>query len=115
MGAYRPVCPGDTDSGEVLPGLTTHTVECHLPETVLIIDGDELRLEQVLQNLISNAVKYSPDGGAAQVRVAKHGSRACIAVTDQGIGIPAEDIPHLFERFYRASNTDDQHISGMGI
>jgi len=90
-------------------------VECHLPETVMVIDGDELRLEQVLQNLISNALKYSPDGGTIQVRIAQHGSMACIAVTDQGIGIPAQDIPHLFERFYRASNTDDQHISGMGI
>jgi signal transduction histidine kinase len=100
---------------EVLLGLTTHTVECHLPETAIVIDGDELRLEQVVQNLISNAVKYSPDGGTIHVRITQRGSLACIEVTDLGIGIPAEDIPHLFERFYRASNTDDRHISGMGI
>jgi signal transduction histidine kinase len=100
---------------EVLPGLTTHTVECDLPETAMIIDGDELRLEQVVQNLISNAMKYSPNGGTVQVRVAQRGNTACIEVTDQGIGIPTEDIPHLFERFYRASNTDEQQISGMGI
>jgi signal transduction histidine kinase len=98
---------------EVLPSLSIHTVECHLPETAIIIDGDELRLEQVVQNLISNAVKYSPDGGAIQVRVAQRGNLACIEVIDQGIGIPAEDIPHLFERFYRAGNMG--HISGMGI
>jgi signal transduction histidine kinase len=100
---------------EVLPGLATHTLECSLPETVIIIDGDELRLEQVVQNLISNAVKYSPNGGTIKVRVARQGSMACIDVIDQGIGIPAEDIPHLFERFYRASNMDEQQISGMGI
>jgi signal transduction histidine kinase len=98
---------------EVLPSLSIHTVECHLPETAMIIDGDELRLEQVVQNLISNAVKYSPDGGAIQVRVGQRDNLACIEVIDQGIGIPAEDIPHLFERFYRAGNMG--HISGMGI
>jgi signal transduction histidine kinase len=100
---------------EVLPSLTMHTVEFNLPDTVMIIDGDELRLEQVVQNLINNAVKYSPNGGPVKVRVSQRGSMVCIDVTDLGIGIPAEDIPHLFERFYRASNTDDQHMSGMGI
>jgi signal transduction histidine kinase len=98
---------------EVLPSLSIHTVECQLPETAMIIDGDELRLEQVVQNLISNAVKYSPDGGAIQVRLGRRDNMACIEVIDQGIGIPAEDIPHLFERFYRAGNMG--HISGMGI
>jgi signal transduction histidine kinase len=100
---------------EVIPSLSIHIAECELPETAMIIDGDELRLEQVVQNLISNAVKYSPDGGTLRVRVAQRGDQACIEVIDQGIGIPAEDIPHLFKRFYRAGNMDEQHISGMGI
>lgn len=100
---------------EVQPGLTAHTVECISPDELILIEADELRLEQVLQNLISNAVKYSLSGGPVQVRVEQRGTMACIAVTDQGIGIPAEDIPQLFERFYRASNADDQHVSGMGI
>jgi signal transduction histidine kinase len=101
---------------EVQPGLATHMVECVIPdESSIIIDGDELRLEQVLQNLISNAVKYSINGGPVRVRVEQRGNTACVAVTDQGMGIPAGDIPRLFERFYRASNTDEQHISGMGI
>jgi signal transduction histidine kinase len=100
---------------EVQPSLTTHTVECIIPDEFLLVEGDELRLEQVLQNLIGNAVKYSLNGGPVRVQVAQRGDMACIAVTDRGIGIPAEDISHLFERFYRASNTDDQHITGMGI
>jgi signal transduction histidine kinase len=100
---------------EVQPGLTAHTVECVSPDESIMIEADELRLEQVLQNLISNAVKYSLTGGLVRVRVEQRGTIACIAVIDQGMGIPAEDIPHLFERFYRASNTDEQHVSGMGI
>lgn len=101
---------------EVQPVLAQHTVECIAPDgAALIIDGDELRLEQVLQNLVSNAIKYSLNGGNIRVQVAQHGEMACIAVIDAGMGIPAEDIPHIFERFYRASNTDDQHVSGMGI
>jgi signal transduction histidine kinase len=101
---------------EVQPSLTMHTVECISPdESSILIEGDELRLEQVLHNLIDNAVKYSLNGGSVLVRVEQRGNTACIAVTDQGMGIPAEDISHLFERFYRASNTGEQHISGMGI
>jgi len=100
---------------EVQPGLTAHTVECVSPDEPLMIEGDELRLEQVLQNLVGNAVKYSPDGGRIQVHVEQQGAMARITVTDQGMGIPAKDIPQLFERFYRASNIDEQHISGMGI
>jgi len=100
---------------EVQPGLTIHTVEYLAADEPMIVEGDELRLEQVLQNLIGNAVKYSFQGGVVQVQVARRDNRACMSVSDQGIGIPAEDIPHLFERFYRASNIDEEHITGMGI
>jgi signal transduction histidine kinase len=80
-----------------------------------MIMGDELRLEQVLQNLISNALKYSLNTGAVQIRVEQEHDTARIVVADQGLGIPTADIPRLFERFYRASNADVQHITGMGI
>jgi signal transduction histidine kinase len=60
-------------------------------------------------------VKYSPNGGVVRVQVGLRAGVARIDVTDQGIGIPAADIPHLFERFYRASNMDERQISGMGI
>ena len=80
-----------------------------------LISGDELRLEQALQNLIQNAVKYSPEGGTITVHVACDAMRAAVAVTDTGIGIPPGALPQLFERFYRAPNVDPQHISGLGV
>jgi signal transduction histidine kinase len=100
---------------ETQPSLVTHTVECVIPDESIIIEGDELRLEQVLQNLIGNGLKYSINGGPVRVQVERRGRMACITVTDQGIGIPAADMPRLFERFYRAGNTDERHIGGMGI
>jgi signal transduction histidine kinase len=100
---------------EAQPGLTIHTVEYLAPDETMIVEGDELRLEQVLQNLIGNAVKYSFQGGLVQVQIARRDNRACITVTDHGMGIPAADIPHLFQRFYRASNINEERITGMGI
>ncbi|MER3406120.1 MAG: hybrid sensor histidine kinase/response regulator, partial [Chloroflexota bacterium] len=79
---------------------------------------DRLRLERVLSNLLSNAVKYSPQGGQITVTVARQldsGQEwAVLAVQDQGIGIPAEDLPHIFERFYRGRNVAGK-IGGTGI
>ena len=84
------------------------------PEPLVVV-GDELRLEQVFQNLIQNAIKYSPSGGTVTVQVGRLGDRACVIVRDQGIGIPAGSVPSLFRRFYRASNVDTHRINGMGI
>jgi signal transduction histidine kinase len=100
---------------EVRPTLEQHTLTCSLPDTPLLIEGDELRLEQVLQNLLSNAVKYSPQGGTITVRAERQGPGVSIAVADQGIGIPQANLSKLFQRFYRADNVDPQKISGMGI
>lgn len=100
---------------EVQPALVQHTIDYRGPAEPLIVSGDELRLEQVLQNLLQNAVKYSPGGGAVAVRVFQDAERACVSVADQGIGIPAEALARLFQRFYRAANVETMHISGMGI
>jgi signal transduction histidine kinase len=100
---------------EVQPSLHQHSLECHDHGQALIVDGDELRLEQVLQNLLQNAIKYSPAGGPIAVRVEQREQMACMSVTDRGIGIPASELPHLFQRFYRAGNVDEQHISGLGV
>jgi PAS domain S-box-containing protein len=100
---------------EVEPTLTRHTLALSLPAGPVVIQGDVLRLEQVVQNLVQNAVKYSPDGGPISVEVGMAGTTATLAVRDAGIGIPADALPQLFQRFYRASNVDGAKISGMGV
>ena len=81
----------------------------------LVIMGDELRLGQVLQNLMQNAVKYSPNGGPILVRLGRNDRQVQISVSDQGIGIPHAAQSSLFRQFYRASNVDPRQISGLGI
>jgi PAS domain S-box-containing protein len=81
----------------------------------LQILGDNGGLQQVFINLITNAVKFSPEGGVVDVKVASTNKNVKIAISDQGLGIPAEAIPHLFERFYRAKNVTIAEIPGSGI
>lgn len=93
---------------------------------------DPNRISQLIENLVENAVKYSPDGGPVQVKLwrgsppSNDGSQPGthgqgeegwnhITVADRGIGIPKEDIPHLFDRFHRGSNVDDRSFAGMGL
>ena len=94
---------------------THHQLVWDLPAESLTISGDELRIEQVVQNLIQNAIKYSPAGGTITVRLGRDGEWAQLIVSDEGIGIPEHALPNLFKRFYRAPNTDEHHISGMGV
>jgi signal transduction histidine kinase/CheY-like chemotaxis protein len=100
---------------EARPILSEHVIEYLPSEEPILINGDELRLEQALQNLIQNAVKYSPEGGSVEVRISRRDGHALVAVSDHGIGIPPEALPQLFTRFYRAPNVDPQHISGLGV
>lgn len=100
---------------EFQPSTLNHIVTYTGPSTPLVVEGDELRLIQVLQNLVQNAIKYSPAGGYVRLEVQRLGRAARITVTDEGMGIPHEALPHLFKRFYRASNVDEQHISGLGV
>jgi PAS domain S-box-containing protein len=92
-----------------------HTIVLDVPASPLILEADELRLEQVLYNLVQNAIKYSPEGGEITVMAQPEGQQAVITVTDEGVGIPAEDIPQVFERFHRATNISQIHISGLGL
>ena len=92
-----------------------HTVTLHTPAVPALVAGDGGRLEQVLQNLLENAIKYSPAGGPIVVQLARGATEIQLTVTDTGIGIPAEALPNLFRRFYRAGNAQAQHIRGSGI
>ena len=76
---------------------------------------DRRRIEQLLQNLVENAKKYSPDRTPIKIKIWQEDSEARIAVEDSGIGIPAADLPRIFERFSRASNVDDKRFHGMGL
>jgi len=102
---------------EVQPGLIHHSIICCTPDTAVMIDGDEVRLEQVIQNLLQNAVRYSPNGGRIDVIVAadEGASLASLHVRDHGIGIAADALAQLFERFYRVPDTATEHIHGVGI
>jgi len=81
----------------------------------VVVEGDRERLEQVLVNLISNAIKYTPQGGRITVSVERAGADARVSVQDPGIGIPTEEQPRLFQRYFRAVNATTRHYSGLGI
>jgi signal transduction histidine kinase len=100
---------------EVQPMLDGHTLELAYPQQPVMIEGDAARLEQVLQNLIQNAVKYSPGGGPISISLELRNTEAVLAVTDHGSGIPAAAVPHLFQRFFRAAHTAQANTAGMGI
>lgn len=102
-------------TGEMLPTLHMHTLVCSGIDEPLMLYGDETRLEQVFQNLLQNAVKYSPEGGQIAVSVERHDGYASVSISDQGIGIPEAARERLFQRFFRASNVSAATISGMGI
>jgi signal transduction histidine kinase len=82
-----------------------------VPETM----ADPRRMEQVLHNLVMNAIKYSPEGTGVAIRIEKRGSAIMVAVKDQGIGIPAEHLEHVFERFYRVEETLSRLTGGSGL
>ena len=77
--------------------------------------GDPARIAQVVDNLVSNAIKFTPDEGSVTVRVVRDGDEAVLEVRDTGIGIPAEELPHLFERFFRTTQATARAIQGTGL
>ena len=92
-----------------------HEIVFHRLHPAVLVEGDRPRLEQVLVNLLQNALKYSPHGGQVVVRVEKIAAEARLSVTDPGIGIPLEEQPRLFQRFFRARNANTRNYSGLGI
>jgi K+-sensing histidine kinase KdpD len=97
------------------PNMTAHELVIDLPEESLVANVDMQRIEQVLRNLISNAIKYSPRGGTIMVQGSQQGSQIQINVSDQGIGIAKEDQTKIFERFYRVENEITDRVRGAGL
>lgn len=85
-----------------------------LPREPIWIDADLMRVQQVIGNLVSNALKYSPDGGYVEVRVSAENGQAIVEVTDQGLGIDEADLPHIFEPFRRATRSAHT-VPGVGL
>lgn len=84
-------------------------------EAPVVGSYDPRRIGQVIENLVENAAKYSPEETEIRIGVAQRDGHALIEVTDEGIGIPPEDLPQIFDRFHRASNVDDRRFAGMGL
>jgi signal transduction histidine kinase len=80
-----------------------------------VVFADEQRIQQVLTNLLDNAIKYSPDGGMIVVRSEKRESEVAVAVSDQGVGIAPEHLNKLFERFFRTGQRKTHGVSGTGL
>lgn len=80
-----------------------------------LVHADRDRISQVLINLISNAVKYTPDGGKIRVFLSDRPDSAVLHIQDTGIGIPEEELPYIFERFYRADKSRNRNTGGSGI
>ncbi|HUP64242.1 MAG TPA: ATP-binding protein [Thermoanaerobaculia bacterium] len=85
------------------------------PAAEIIVEGDRDRLEQVLGNLLENAVKYSPDGTGVTVKVMREAERVVTAITDSGIGIPGDELGQVFERFHRGRQVSSTNYGGLGL
>lgn len=83
--------------------------------TPLHVEGDAGQLAQALRNLVGNAVKYTPEGGSIAIELGVAGEMATLTVSDNGLGIPSADQPHIFKRFYRAHTSETEGIEGTGL
>jgi PAS domain S-box-containing protein len=92
-----------------------HRLALDLPSEPLPVRADRDRLEQAVLNLLSNAFKYSPDGGVVHLRGSRADGRAVVQVRDEGIGMSPETLERLFTKFYRADNTSTRGIGGTGL
>lgn len=91
------------------------TFELRFPDDFPMVHGDIERIRAVLENLVSNAVKYSPDGGTIRISGRVEGRNAVVSVADSGIGIPSEEQARLFRRFYRVDNRLRRETQGAGL
>jgi len=115
---FRSLSPGEivAEAREHLASqLARHPVVVDVPPGPLFVRADRDRLVQVLLNLMSNAIKYSPEGGEIKVRVEPVGRQVRISVADQGLGLPTSSIPRLFEKFYRVEESAHRRVSGTGL
>lgn len=92
-----------------------HTLTAQFPDDFPVVQGDGKRLRQVIDNLLSNAIKYSPRGGPITIRGTFNAEWVQVDVSDQGIGLPPDQLDRIFERFYRVNNSLAQKAQGTGL
>src|SRR5690606_2426344 len=92
-----------------------HELSIDLPAQPVWLQGDPVRLAQILGNLLSNAARYTPDGGRIEVRASAQGDEAVIVVRDNGMGITPEELPRMFEMFSRGGRDSSRSQAGLGI
>ncbi|MCW2821849.1 MAG: domain S-box protein [Marmoricola sp.] len=112
------LCAVARESGEMMQEqLRTRTLDVRLvlPEHQVTVLGDAQRLRQVVTNLMSNAIKFTPDGGRVTLSVSRLEPDASLMVRDSGMGISDEDQEHVFTRFFRTAGATDQAIQGTGL
>ena len=82
----------------------------------LFVAGSRLRLEQAFLNLLANAIKFNRPDGEVRVRVTQHrDGRVAVVIADSGVGIPSQDLPRIFERFYRVDKARSRQVGGTGL
>ncbi len=90
-------------------------VDLHCPETPLLVYADSLRLRQVFLNLLTNAIKYTPQDGHVSIELLPQGETVKISIHDSGIGMDREHLELIFERFYRVNKTSNRNDGGSGL
>jgi two-component system phosphate regulon sensor histidine kinase PhoR len=90
-------------------------LSAEIPDALPPVSGDRDRLEQVVVNLLDNAIKYTPEGGSVIVRATSESGAIKVEVIDTGIGIPKADMPRIFERFYRVDKARSRDLGGTGL
>ncbi|HFI0463971.1 TPA: cell wall metabolism sensor histidine kinase WalK [Streptococcus suis] len=94
-----------------------YTIARDFTSRQVYLEIDQDRMTQVIDNIMSNAIKYSPDGGTITVKIMDNPDSVVLSISDQGLGIPQKDLPHLFKRFYRVdkARSRDQGGTGLGL
>ena len=111
----RPIVNSSVESARPNAEGAGVTLSVKMPKVPILILGDAQRLGQAVDNLISNAIKFTPRGGQVSVDVASVDGKAVVTVSDTGMGIPEDELDQLFARFFRASTATRNAVPGVGL
>jgi PAS domain S-box-containing protein len=113
--ALTPIVQSAIETSRPLIEAGGHRLKVNLPSEPLIVDGDSVRLSQVVANLLNNAAKYTEAGGEISLGVERVGDQAVLRVRDTGVGIPAEMLPRVFDMFTQLDRSENRAQGGLGI